>query len=272
MLFEIPILLRIYIVEAVNLRTRDLYNYSDAFIKIQFGNQKISDRAHYVANQCNPIFGKRYQISGTIPKDTILKISVYDRDTFGPDDLIGKTQIDVEDRLRSKYGAYCGLPMEYNSSGYNMWRNSQLPSEILAKICSDCELNSPQYFPDHVQLAGIDFKDACEITTDSNTKERMALSVLNNFNQIDGFGYKFVPEHVETRSIYKKNQPGVEQGKLLMWVEIFDPRKTIPEPIDITPIPPRLYELRVIVWNARDVLLDEKNIFATKMSDIYVKG
>lgn len=254
------------------MRTRDIYNYSDAFIKIKFGSQSISDRAHYVPNQCNPIFGKRYQVSGIIPKNTILKISIYDRDTFKLDDLIGTTEIDVEDRLRSKYGACCGLPREYNSSGYNAWRNAQLPSEILASLCSEHELNMPLYHRDYVQLAGIDFKDSSSLSRDDNKKERLALSVLNNFDQIPGIGYKFVPEHVETRSIYRSDRPGVEQGKLLMWLEIFDPRKTIPEPLDITPIPPRDYELRVIVWNAKDVLLDEKNLFSTKMSDIYIKG
>lgn len=272
LLYEIPVLLRIYVVEAFNLRTRDIFNYSDAFIKISFGSQTISDRAHYIPNQCNPIFGKRYQVTGVLPKDTKLKISIYDRDTFKLDDLIGKTEIDVEDRLRSKYGASCGLPREYNSSGYNAWRNSQLPSEILAKICAEYELNSPQYFRDFVQLAGVKFKDTSALSRDENMKERLALSVLNNFDKIQGLGFKFVPEHVETRSIYRNDRPGVEQGKLLMWLEIFDPRKTIPEPLDITPIPPRNYELRVIIWNAQNVQLDEKNIFSTKMSDIYVKG
>lgn len=272
LLYEIPVLLRIYVVEAFNLRTRDIFNYSDAFIKIKFGNQTISDRAHYVPNQCNPIFGKRYQVSGVIPKNTILKISVYDRDTFKKDDLIGKTEIDIEDRLRSKYGACCGLPREYNSSGYNVWRNSLLPSEILTNVCNEYELNLPHYSRNYATLAGIVFKDSSKISREEDKKERLALSILNNFDQIEGIGFKFVPEHVETRSIYRSDRPGVEQGKILMWLEIFDPRKSIPEPIDITPIPPRDYELRVIVWNAKEVVLDEKNCFNSKMSDIYVKG
>lgn len=57
-----------------------------------------------------------------------------------------------------------------------------------------------------------------------------------------------------------------------MWVEIFDTKSTIPEPIDITPQQARTYELRVIVWNTKDVVLNEMNIFGTSMSDIYVKG
>lgn len=249
-----------------------MFGESDAYIKIKFGTQVITDRAHYIPNQSNPIFGRRYQVSGIIPQETILKISIYDRDSLKKDDLIGKTMIDIEDRIRSKYGASCGLQKEYTSSGYNTWRNSQLPSEILTRVCNDLELNLPQFFPTHVQLAGIEFKDTSKITKDENKKERLALSVLNNFDKIPGVGFKFITEHVETRSLYRKDRQGIEQGKLLMWVEIFDPKKAVPAGVDITPIRPRLYELRVTIWNAKDVELNEKNIFGSKMSDIYVKG
>lgn len=106
-------------------------------------------------------------------------------------------------------------------------------------------------------------------------------------DRIPEIGFKLIPEHVETRSLYRNDRPGVEQvyisnlnnnlpltipkGKLQLWVEIFEPGH-VPEPIDLTPVPPRAYELRVIVWNTSDVILDEKNIFGKYMSDIYVKG
>jgi len=32
------------------------------------------------------------------------------------------------------------------------------------------------------------------------------------------------------------------------------------------------YELRVIIWNTRDVILDETSITGERMSDIYIKG
>lgn len=269
---EQPVIVRVYVVKAVNLRSRDVYGQSDAFIKVELGSQAISDRAHYIPNQSNPIFGKRFQLSAVIPRNTLLKVSIYDNDSLSGDDLIGTTVIDLEDRVRSKYLATCGLPKEFNSSGYNAWRNSLLPSEILTNVCNELELSLPHYLPDHVHLAGLEFNDTSRITKDENIKERLALSVLNSFDRIPTIGYNFVPEHVETRSIFRDDRPGVEQGKLLMWVEIFDPKKSISEAIDITPLPARPYELRVIVWNAKDVVLNEKNVFGKEMSDIYVKG
>lgn len=272
LIVELPIVVRVYVVKAKNLRSQDIFGYSDAFLKLELGDQIISDRAHYIPNQANPVFGKRFQLSAVIPRNTLLKVSVYDRDTLSGNDLIGITMIDLEDRVRTKYLATCGLPIEFNSTGYNSWRNSMLPSEILNNVCSELEISPPQFFPDHVQIAGIDFNDACKISKDGNVKERLALSALNKFDEIPGIGFKIVPEHVETRSLYRDDRPGVEQGKLQMWVEIFDTKKTIPEPIDITPMPARPYELRVTVWNAQDVILNDKNIFGKQMSDIYVKG
>lgn len=245
---------------------------SDAYVKVQIGDQSISDRANHIPNQSHPIFGQRFQLSAVIPRDTLLKVSLYDNDVASKDDLIGSTLIDLEDRMQTKYLATCGLPKEYNSEGYNIWRNPLLPSQILNNVCNELELSLPKYFADKVVLAGIEFRDQSSVTRDLNMKERLALSVLNNFNQIPSIGFNFVPEHVETRSLYREDRPGIEQGKLLMWVEIFDSKKSIPEPIDITPIPARPYELRVIIWNVKDVILDEKNIFGKTMSDIYVKG
>jgi hypothetical protein len=59
-----------------------------------------------------------------------------------------------------------------------------------------------------------------------------------------------------------------------MWVDIFPVGEVpLPAPIDITPPQPRGYELRVIIWNTEDVILQEENfISGEKMSDIYVRG
>lgn len=208
---DIPVLVRLYIVQGINLRSQDIYGKSDVFIEIQYGKEILSDRANYIPNQSNPIFGKRFQVSGMLPRNHKIKISLYDHDSWISDDLIGSTEIDLEDRLRSKYGAACALPFEYNPSGYNKWRNNLLPTEILYHICQEHHMEAPEYGDDYVTVAGVTFKDSSKITKNEDAKERLALEVLNNFHRLQGIGYNFVPEHVESRSLFRDDRPGVEQ-------------------------------------------------------------
>ncbi len=58
-----------------------------------------------------------------------------------------------------------------------------------------------------------------------------------------------------------------------MWVDMFPKDANIPAPFNISPREPEKYVLRIVVWNTKDVLLDD-NSGATgeDMSDIYVKG
>ena len=57
-----------------------------------------------------------------------------------------------------------------------------------------------------------------------------------------------------------------------MWVDIF-PKDNLPPPVDISPRKPDKYVLRVVVYNTKDVILDEISVVTgDAMSDIYVKG
>ncbi|XP_055527083.1 otoferlin [Wyeomyia smithii] len=260
----------VYIVQGLNLRSRDIFSLSDAYVTIEYGKQKIVDRPNYVKDRSNPLFGRRFVLHGLIPKDQTLRISVIDRDTCSPDDLIGMTEIDIEDRFRSRHFASLGLPEEYNPTGYNAWRHPLSPSELLKQMCLESGIIAPNYVGNSVQLAGQTFYDNSTISIAESLRERLALSALKKFDQVPVLGCHLVPEHVETRTLYHSDHPGIEQGKLQLWTEIY-PAGVVPTLVDITPNPPKPYELRVIVWNTADVILDEKNIFGTKMSDIYVK-
>lgn len=65
---ETKIVVRIYVVQGLNLRSKDVSSDSDPYLRIEYGADKVVDRAHYITNQANPIFGKKFQVVGILPK------------------------------------------------------------------------------------------------------------------------------------------------------------------------------------------------------------
>ncbi|KAG8435205.1 hypothetical protein GDO86_013229 [Hymenochirus boettgeri] len=204
-----------------------------------------------------------------------LKIAVYDYDALTRDEKVGETTIDLENRFLSRFGSHCGLPQTYCISGMNLWRDQLKPTQILQNFAKLKSSPPPVYSDSGTRLTFLGREYTIE-EFETNKKihlhlwpenERLALYVLRNQG--------LVPEHVETRTLYSTFQPNIPQGKLEMWVDVF-PKSLGPPgpPFNIIPRKPKkqVYILRVIVWNTKDVILDEKSINGEEMSDIYVKG
>nr|XP_030122517.3 fer-1-like protein 6 isoform X2 [Taeniopygia guttata] len=276
---SVKVLIRVYIVAAFNLSPADPDGKSDPYIVLRLGNTEIKDRENYIPKQLNPIFGRSFEIQATFPKDSLLTVLIYDHDFIGTDDLIGETKIDLENRFYSRHRATCGLQSQYEIEGYNAWRDATKPSEILTKLCKDYRISGPFMRPGEIQVGTKIFKGQTVFTEDENEEqvesyEHLSLKVLRAWEEIPGAGYKLVPEHIETRPLYHKDKPGMEQGRVQMWVDMFPNDMPLPgPPVDISPRKPKGYELRVIIWNTEDVILEDENIFTgQKSSDIYVKG
>uniref|UniRef100_A0A670JUU1 Fer-1 like family member 6 n=1 Tax=Podarcis muralis TaxID=64176 RepID=A0A670JUU1_PODMU len=273
---SVKVLIRVYIVAAFNLSPADPDGKSDPYIVLRLGKTEIKDRDNYIPKQLNPIFGRSFEIQATFPKESLLSVLIYDHDMIGSDDLIGETKIDLENRFYSRHRATCGLQSQYEIEGYNAWRDATKPTEILTKLCKDNKLSGPYMQPGKIQVGDKVFTGQTVFQADENVEsyEHLALKVLRSWNDIPGVGCKLVPEHIETRPIYHKDKPGMEQGRVQMWVDMFPKDMPLPgPPVDISPRKPKGYELRVIIWNTEDVILEDENIFTgQKSSDIYVKG
>uniref|UniRef100_M3XQ29 Fer-1 like family member 6 n=1 Tax=Mustela putorius furo TaxID=9669 RepID=M3XQ29_MUSPF len=275
----VKVLIRVYIVAAFNLSPTDPDGKADPYIVVRLGQTEIKDRDKYIPKQLNPVFGRSFEIQATFPKDSLLSILIYDHDLIGTDDLIGETRIDLENRFYSRHRAICGLQSQYEIEGYNAWRDTSKPTEILTKLCKDNKLDGPYFHPGKIEIGNQVFSGKTVFTeedTDETVEsyEHLALRVLHSWGDIPEVGCKLVPEHIETRPLYHKNKPGMEQGRLQMWVDMF-PKDMPPPgpPVDISPRQPKGYELRVTIWNTEDVILEDENIFTgQKSSDIYVKG
>ncbi|KAL9983681.1 hypothetical protein ACROYT_G005897 [Oculina patagonica] len=267
---------RVYVILASELQPQDPSGLADPYLIVSLGKKKYDDQDNFQPNTLNPVFGKMFEFKASIPQVKDLKITVMDYDYLSRDDLIGETVVDLEQRLLSRFHAKCGLQKTYFTSGPNVWRHSEKPFRILERYC-EMTMKPFNYFagkkenPDRIIIADREYTlSQFEEGTPPEREvgpahERLALHILHTFN--------LVPEHVETRSLYSPVQPDIEQGKLQMWVDIFPKEDGAPKtPVVIEERKPVKNELRVIVWNTTDVLLEEESITGEKMSDIYVKA
>uniref|UniRef100_A0A673YZT8 Otoferlin n=1 Tax=Salmo trutta TaxID=8032 RepID=A0A673YZT8_SALTR len=266
----INVLVRVFVVRATDLHPADVNGKADPYVVIKLGKSELKDKENYISKQLNPVFGKAFDMEATFPMESMLTVSVYDWDLVGTDDLIGETKIDLENRYYSKHRATCGIANNYSVHGYNMWRDPMKPSQILAKLCKEGKLDGPHYGPGgRVKVANRIFMDLV-----FTVYEHLALTVLKHWEEIPRVGCKLIPEHVETRPLLHPEKPGIEQGRIEMWVDMFPMDMPAPGPaIDISPRKPKKYELRVVIWNTDEVILEDDDYFTgEKSSDIFVRG
>ncbi|KAM6106802.1 fer-1-like protein 5 [Pterocles gutturalis] len=266
-------LVRVYIVRAFDLPPRDRNGLCDPYVRVSLGTKTLGQRDQYVPNTLEPVFGRLFEVTGTIPLEKDLQVSLWDYDVVPPDQEIGATTIDLENRLLSRFRAHCGLPARYRTTGPGRWRDQLPPSRALEQFARARGLPPPEFSADgtavtvgdHTFLLGHFEGGPPRHRHPGPPRERLALHVLH--------GCHLVPEHLETRTLYNSIQPGMAQGKVQMWVDVFPTSFGPPgPPVDITPRKPHRYELRCVVWNTRDVDLQDTNLMGQRMSDIYVTG
>ncbi|KAM3857522.1 LOW QUALITY PROTEIN: dysferlin [Diretmus argenteus] len=264
-------LVRVYVIQATGLQPKDTNGKCDPYVRISLGKKTISDQDSYIPCTLDPVFGKLFELTCSLPVEKDLRVMLYDYDMLSKDEKIGETVIDLENRFLSKYGARCGLPQTYCISGVNQWRDQLKPSQLLMRACDRQNLRRPIYKHDRVFFRGHDYTAAdLEEGKPSNPhlgplEERLSLHILRKLG--------LVPEHIEARPLYSPLQPEIEQGRLMLWVDLF-PKSLGPPgpPFNITPRKAKRFFLRCIIWNTSDVILDDVSISGEKMSDIYVKG
>uniref|UniRef100_A0A8C3ACN5 Dysferlin, limb girdle muscular dystrophy 2B (autosomal recessive) n=1 Tax=Cyclopterus lumpus TaxID=8103 RepID=A0A8C3ACN5_CYCLU len=264
-------LVRVYVIQAQGLQPKDANGKCDPYVKIVLGKKTLNDHENYIPCTLDPVFGKMFELTCSLPLEKDLRVMLYDHDMLTKDEKIGETTIDLENRFLSRYGAMCGLPLSYCVSGVNRWRDQMTPRQLLYRVCERRSLRKPVYHDDVVHFRGARYT-AADLDDKSVSKrhlgplkERLSLLILRKLG--------LVPEHVETRPLYSPLQPDIEQGRLTMWVDLF-PKSLGPPgaPFNVTPRKAKKFFLRCVVWNTSDVLLDDVSLSGEKMSDIYVKS
>lgn len=66
--------------------------------QIKLGKRVVDGRKWALERQVNPEFYRVFETSTSLPGDSRLQITMFDKDRFTADDMIGRTEIDLEDR------------------------------------------------------------------------------------------------------------------------------------------------------------------------------
>eukprot|EP00075_Anas_platyrhynchos_P010036 XP_027299289.1 fer-1-like protein 5 [Anas platyrhynchos] len=141
-------LVRVYIVRAFDLSPRDRNGLCDPYVRVSLGAKTLGQRDQYVPNTVEPVFGRMFEVMGTIPLDKDLRVSLLDYDLLPPDQEIGSTTIDLENRLLSRFRAHCGLPRLYRTAGPGRWRDQLSPSRALEHFARTQGLPAPEFSAD----------------------------------------------------------------------------------------------------------------------------
>lgn len=95
---------------------------------------------------CTLLF-RCFEFEARFPSESQLTISIKNWNLLGAGgtELIGRTTVDLEDRFYALSYATCGLPKRFDIDGFNRWRDSILPHQLLAKMCRKFGLKMYEY-------------------------------------------------------------------------------------------------------------------------------
>ncbi|KAG7378050.1 hypothetical protein PHYPSEUDO_010611 [Phytophthora pseudosyringae] len=212
-----PYLVRVYVLDALNVHPKDVNNRCDPYLRVSLGDgrrreQMFNDRDNYQSETLTPKFHKMFEFKADLPGASELKLEVLDYDFFAiptlptglskalstavgttvdGDDFVGATLIDLEDRWFDA-----------------KWQELGLSSER-------AERRKP----------------------------------------------------LEVRPLFAPSST-LPQGSLRLWVDILTGAEmNVVKPLDISLPPPQMFEVRVIVYKAKNVTAGD----FTDLSDLFVK-
>lgn len=133
-------------ISAYDLASRDVGGFSDPYIKIRVGDVSFDERDNYVLDEPNPWFGKHFDFSAVFPGCAPMQIEIMDYDDLFGDDLIGSTDVDLEDRyFQAEWRALKNKPVEYRQ----IYHPSSAVSQGVVKMW--VEINPAKVAPEDVE-------------------------------------------------------------------------------------------------------------------------
>jgi hypothetical protein len=144
LLVKSNVLVRLYIIDAFDLAALDFGSLSDPYLFIRLGDTVINEKDNYQKDTSNPKFYKRFDINASLPGESILKITLWDKDDLFSDDKIGTTEIDLEDRFFStKWKKLPHKPIETRKLFHKSTRHPRGYIRLWLDIYREGEMKDP---------------------------------------------------------------------------------------------------------------------------------
>lgn len=115
----------------------------EPYLFLECGSTQINEK--FKNDSIETFVGRCFEFEAKFPNESQLSISIKNWNFLEGTELIGQTTIDLEDRFYSDCYATCGLPKKFEPYGYNMWRDTFTPKQILAKMCKKFGFQTPKY-------------------------------------------------------------------------------------------------------------------------------
>ena len=94
--------MRVYVIDAYDIKSKDDKGFSDPYIKIKLGREEIDLRDKFIQDSTHPKFYEFFDIKTYLPGPSTLSVQIWDYDAYSIyDDMIGETKLELEDRFFS---------------------------------------------------------------------------------------------------------------------------------------------------------------------------
>lgn len=240
-----PYEVRVYVLAATNLMPGDSSNSSDPYLKVSLGHQTLGDRNDHLDGVVNANFYQSFVLGASLPGAAKLRIEVWDYDLLTQDDLIGATEIDLEERVFSP--DYRRIQSKPPIEMRELRGPTSTQSQGTIKMFIDIVCKTDIWEGD----GGREDEAPAAVTA--------AVTRRQTLRQVGA--PQTAEERAESSSLMEEEtRRRNASGKL----------RPPPPPLwDIQPPNAQEWELRVIVWGARDVACQDLNTI-DNMNDLYV--